>query len=135
MKIIGREVTVVIDRPLGSTHPKHPYIRYPINYGFIPGILAGDGEEQDAYLLGVDHPVQEFSGEIVAVIHRLDDVEDKWVVSPKNRRFSEEEIREATAFQEQYFRVRIITDGGEAAKMPQRWRRQHSASPRHDTWE
>lgn len=98
MKIIGREVTVVIDRTIGSTHPKHPDIRYPINYGFIPGILAGDGEEQDAYVLDVDRPLETFTGEVVAIIHRLNDVEDKWVVAPKNRRFSEVEIREATAF-------------------------------------
>ncbi len=135
MKIIGREVTVVIDRPLGSTHPKYPDIRYPVNYGFVPGILGGDGEEQDVYLLGVDRPLETFTGEIIAIIHRRDDVEDKWVVAPKNRRFSENEIRKATAFQEQYFQIEVLTDGGEAAKMPQRWRQQHSESPHRDTWE
>lgn len=45
MSIIGREVRVVMDRPLGSTHPKHPDIQYPINYGFVPGIMGDDGEE------------------------------------------------------------------------------------------
>lgn len=135
MKIIGREVTVVIDRPLGSTHPKHTDISYPINYGFVPGILGGDGEEQDAYVLGVDRPLETFTGEVVAIIHRLDDVEDKWVVAPKNRRFSEVEIREATAFQEQYFQIEVIMDADAVARMPQRWRQQHSESPRRGTWE
>lgn len=135
MKIIGREVTVVIDRTIGSAHPKHPDIRYPINYGFIPGILAGDGEEQDVCLLGVDHPLETFTGEVVAIIHRLDDVEDKWVVAPKNRRFSEVEIRDATAFQEQYFQIEVIMDADAVARMPQRWRQQRSRSLHHDTWE
>lgn len=135
MSIIGREVRVVMDRPLGSTHPKHPDIQYPINYGFVPGIMGDDGEEQDVYLLGVGYPVKTFTGEVIAIIHRLDDVEDKWVVVPKNRRFSEEEIREATAFQERYFQIKVIMDADEAARMPQRWRRQHSKSPHHDTWE
>lgn len=135
MKIIGREVEVVIDRPLGSTHPKHPDIRYPINYGYVPGILGGDGEAQDVYLLGADHPVETFNGEVIAILHRLDDVEDKWVVAPKNRRFSEAEIREATAFQEQYFQIEVIMDADEAARMPQRWQLQRSESPHRDTWE
>ena len=74
-----RIVTVVVDRPLGSRHPEYPELIYPVNYGFIPGFMAPDGEEQDAYILGVDEPLETFTGRLVAVIHRLDDVEDKWV--------------------------------------------------------
>ena len=96
-------VTVTIDRPLGSVHPKHPDIRYPINYGFVEGILAGDGEEQDVYVLGVAVPVKEFTGTVIAIVRRRNDVEDKWVAAPEGMHFSEEEIREAVAFQEQYF--------------------------------
>ena len=105
--MIGQSVTVIVDRPLGSRHPDYPDLVYPVNYGFIPGILAGDGEEQDAYLLGVEEPVEEFTGRLAAVIHRLDDVEDKWVVTPLNLRLSEEEIRERTWFQERYFKSEI----------------------------
>ena len=76
-------VTVQIDRPMGSVHPKHPNIVYPINYGYVPRIMGGDGEEQDAYILGVDDPLDRFAGWVVAIIHRRDDVEDKWVVAPK----------------------------------------------------
>ncbi len=96
-------VNVLIDRPLGSVHPKHEDIVYPVNYGYVPGILAGDGEEQDVYVLGVAVPVKEFTGRVIAIIHRRDDVEDKWVAAPEGMCFSEEEIREAVAFQEQYF--------------------------------
>ena len=106
--MIGRIVTVTIDRPLGSCHPKHPDIYYSVNYGYIEGIIAPDGEEQDAYILGVDIPLQTFTGEVIAVIHRKDDVEDKWVVAPEGMTFSKEKIEELTRFQEQYFASEVI---------------------------
>lgn len=105
--MIGKTVTVTLDRPLGSCHPKHPDISYPINYGYIEGIMAGDGEEQDAYLLGVDVPVEKFTGKVIAIIHRRDDVEDKWVVAPEGILFSKGEIAEQVRFQEQYFDTEI----------------------------
>ncbi len=107
-KLFPTSVTVKVDRPLGSCHPNHPDILYSLNYGFIPGIFAADGEEQDAYILGVDWPVEEFSGRLIAIIHRKNDVEDKWVVAPNNISFTREEIAAATAFQEQYFDTEII---------------------------
>lgn len=81
--VIGDIVKVTVDRPLGSRHPKHKNIIYPINYGYIEGIIAPDGEEQDAYILGVDEPVKEFIGKVIAIIHRNDDVEEKLVVAPE----------------------------------------------------
>ena len=105
--MIGRRVTVIVDRPLGSCHPRHRDICYPVNYGYIPGVMAPDGEEQDAYILGVSEPVQEFSGKVIAVIHRFDDVEEKWVVTPEGMSFTKEEIMAQVAFQEQYFRTEI----------------------------
>ena len=107
--MLGKIVTVMVDRPMGSHHPKHPDIRYPVNYGYVPGLLAPDGEEQDAYILGVDRPVAEFSGRVIAIIHRFDDVEDKWVVAPEQIVFSKGEIAELTRFQEQYFHTKIQT--------------------------
>ena len=101
--MIGAIVTVVVDRPLGSCHPEYPDLRYPVNYGYVPGLLAGDGAEQDAYILGIEEPVARFTGRVIAVIHRLDDVEDKWVVAPEGRSFTKEEIAEATRFQERFF--------------------------------
>lgn len=101
--IIGREVIVTIDRPLGSYHPEHKELYYPINYGYVKGIIAEDGEEQDVYLMGVTEPVQECTAVVIAVIHRKNDVEDKWVAAPVGKTFTAEEIRLATAFQEQYF--------------------------------
>ena len=105
--MIGQSVTVIVDRPLGSRHPYHPDLVYPVNYGFIPGILAGDGEEQDAYILGIEEPVERFEGRVIAVIHRLDDVEDKWVLAPAGSVYTAEQIAAATAFQERYFRTWI----------------------------
>ena len=105
--MIGNIVKVTVDRPLGSYHPKHKDIYYPINYGYIEGIIAPDGEEQDAYILGVNKPVKEFVGKIIAIIHRFDDVEEKWVVAPEGASFSKEEIMQQVAFQEQYFSTEI----------------------------
>lgn len=106
--MLGKTVTVTVDRPLGSYHPEHADMYYPVNYGYIEGIIAPDGEEQDAYILGVDVPVEQFTGKIIAIIHRFDDVEEKWVVAPEGRSFTKDEIAEAVRFQEQYFQSEII---------------------------
>lgn len=106
--MIGAVVTVTVDRPMGSFHPEHNDIFYPINYGYIEGAIAPDGEEQDAYILGVDKAVEKFTGKIIAIIHRLDDAEDKWVVCPENKTFSKEEIAQQVRFQEQFFKTEII---------------------------
>ena len=105
--IIGDIVTVTIDRPLGSYHPKHPDIYYPINYGYVEGIMAPDGDEQDAYILGVQEPVESFTGKIIAIIHRYDDVEEKWVVAPEDSSFTKDEIMKQVEFQEKYFKSEI----------------------------
>ena len=105
--MIPSTVTVTVDRPLGSYHPNHSDLYYPINYGYIKGIPAPDGEDQDAYILGIDSPLSEFTGKVIAVIHREDDIEDKWVVAPEGVIFSEDTIRQLTHFQEQYFFSRI----------------------------
>ena len=106
--MIGETVRVIIDRPLGAYHPKHKDLFYPVNYGYIEGIIAPDGEEQDAYILGVDEPVNEFTGKIIAIIKRLDDVEEKWVVAPENMTFTKEEIMKQVQFQEKYFKTEIV---------------------------
>lgn len=105
--MLGQTVTVLMDRPIGTYHPKHKDMYYSVNYGYIPGIMAADGEEQDAYVLGVNEPLQEFTGVVVAIIRRFDDVEDKWVVAPEGVTFTKEEIWEQVKFQEQYFKAEI----------------------------
>ncbi len=110
MGIIGSQVEVIVDRAMGTYHPKHPNIYYPINYGYIEGILAPDGEEQDAYIIGVDEPVKAFKGVVVAIIHRHDDIEEKWVVAPQDCSFAKEEISVLVAFQEQYFKSEILME-------------------------
>ena len=112
---LGREVTVTIDRPLGSRHPEHD-LRYPVNYGHLPGTVGGDGAPIDAYLLGVDEPVREARGIVIAVVLRADDDEDKLVVAPAGRWYSAEEIARLVAFQERYFQSRVVTapDEGDA---------------------
>ena len=105
--IIGRKVCGTIDRPMGTCHPEYPDMIYPINYGYVDGIFAADGEEQDVYLLGVSEPLETFEGMVIAVYHRYNDVEDKWIVAPVGMDFSEEEIVKAIEFQEKYFEGRL----------------------------
>lgn len=102
--LFGQTVHIVVDRPMGYTH--HNTV-YPINYGYIPGLIAGDGQPQDVYILGVTEPVSSFDGRIIGVIRRRDDVEDKLVAAPEGIRFHQVEIAEATAFQEQYFSTTV----------------------------
>ncbi len=105
---IGKKVKIKMDRPLNSKHPKHGWV-YELNYGFVPETKSPDGEELDAYVIGVDEPIEEFEGICVAVIHRTDDADDKLiVVTPDQTDISDEEIRKKTHFQEQWFSSEII---------------------------
>lgn len=105
--MIPRHVRVIVDRPLGSRHPQYPDMIYPVNYGYVEGVFAPDGEEQDVYILGVDTPLQTFEGCVAAVIHRSDDIEDKWVAVPDGMSVSAEQIASCVRFQEQYFHSEI----------------------------
>ena len=96
---LGRTVRVVMDRPLGSLHPTHGF-RYELNYGYVPGFIAPDDEELDAYVIGTDEVLEACEGVVVAVVRRFDDVEDKLVVAVDDRRRTAEEITAAVAFQE-----------------------------------
>ena len=105
---LGKIVQVIMDRPMGSSHPKHGF-KYEVNYGFIPDTKAPDGEEIDAYVLGVDVPTESFEGKCVAIIHRVNDEDDKLVVIPKDMKdISDEEIKRQTNFQEKFFKTVII---------------------------
>ena len=106
--MINKIVTVTIDRPMGSYHPEYKDMYYPINYGYIEGVMADDGEEQDAYVIGVDKPLETFTGKVIAVIKRHDDVEDKWVLCPEVCNYTKEEIQRLTEFQEKFFDSEIF---------------------------
>lgn len=99
---LGKIIKVKIDRPLGSAHPEHSFI-YKVNYGYIPGTVSGDGEELDAYVLGVDTPLSQFEGRCIAVIHRTNDNDDKLIVVPPDMYLSDVEIEQQTEFQEKWF--------------------------------
>ena len=107
--VLGITVSGTIDRPLGSAHPRHPEMIYPINYGYVDGVFAGDGAEQDVYVFGTDQPLEKYTGKVVAVYHRLNDNEDKWIVSLNGETIPEEDILEAIGFQEQYFMGELYT--------------------------
>jgi len=104
---LGKVVEVIIDRPLGSLHPKHGFT-YDVNYGYVPGILSPDGEELDAYVLGVAEPLEKFSGKCIAIIQRTNDNDDKLVVVSDGVTFSDEKIEKLVEFQEKWFKHKII---------------------------
>ena len=104
---LDKTLEVTIDRPLGSKHPKHGFI-YPVNYGYVPNTISGDGEELDCYILGIYEPIEAFKGKCIAIIHRLNDNDDKLIIVPENKSFSNNEIQVLTEFQEQYFQSEII---------------------------
>ena len=105
-QLLGKIVHVIVDRPVGY---RHGNILYPINYGFLPGVMGGDGEEQDAYILGVKEPLSSFDGRVVGAIMRKNDCEDKLVVAPEGMVFHQGQIAEAVHFQEQYFDSYIVS--------------------------
>ena len=106
-KYLGKVVTVKIDRPVGARHPKRPWIIYPINYGYIEGEIAPDGEELDVYVLGESGPLESATGRIIAIVHRENDVEDKLVMATDGKPRTAEEIARAVHFQEQFYKSHI----------------------------
>lgn len=114
-RYLGKTVTVVIDRPIGFHHvTKGIHLHYTVNYGFLPGVIGGDGEEQDVYILGVREPLETFTGKIIGIVRRRDDNEDKLVAAPEGMVFSGEEIRKEIFFVEKYFDSTVCSlyDGG-----------------------
>lgn len=107
LQYLGQIVTVKIDRPLGSKHPKHGFI-YELNYGYIPNTISEDGEELDAYILGVYTPLSEFCGKCIAILHRTNDNDDKLIIAPENMDFTDTQINQLTNFQEKWFTHIII---------------------------
>lgn len=107
--VLGTTVEGTIDRPLGTSHPRHQEMIYPINYGYVNGVFAGDGAEQDAYVFGADEPLSTFTGKVIGVYHRLNDCEDKWIISINRSKPSVDEILRKIEFQEQYFMGELYT--------------------------
>lgn len=107
LQYIGKIIDIKIDRPFGSKHPKHGFI-YPINYGFVPNTTSGDGEELDCYLLGVFEPVEQYKGKCIAIVHRTNDNDDKLIIVPNDKDYSDDAINALVEFQEQYFEHIII---------------------------
>ena|SRR4030042_2249305 len=104
---LGEIIEVTVDRKIGSSHPKHHFV-YEVNYGYVANTKSVDGEEIDAYVIGVNGPVDKFSGRCIAIIHRTNDDDDKLVIAPEGLRFSEEQIEKLVEFQEKWFQHRII---------------------------
>lgn len=143
-KLLGKVVTVQVDRPVGYLHGD---ILYPINYGSVPGLMGGDGEEQDAYILGVDTPLSDFTGRVIAVIRRHNDCEDKLVVAPEGLSFHQGRSPRPSIFRSSILSAPLIPSfrnpAGSSPSGGPAWNRnfcfcssgvpERGASPR-DTW-
>jgi inorganic pyrophosphatase len=105
---LNKLVKMIIDRPLGSTHLKYPESKYLVNYGYIPDTISGDGKELDAYVLGVDVPLESFNGRCIAYIRRSDDDDDKLIIVLDGVSLTDSEIKNLTYFQEKYFKIEIF---------------------------
>ena len=103
-----KKFKVIVDRPYGSKHPLNTTLTYTLNYGYIAGMIAGDGEEQDAYIMDLKYPVKEYEGSLIAIVHRINDVEDKWVIGRPGADYSVDEITNEILFQEHFFEFEII---------------------------
>ena len=115
---LGQTVTIEIDRPIGYEHHKgEKTLLYPINYGYIPGVLGGDDEELDVFLIGVDHPVSSYTGQIIGIVYRADDVEDKLIMAPIGQSVTAEEMARAVYFQEKYYHTTIRALDGSTASV------------------
>lgn len=107
---LGQMVTVIVDRPIGFHHvTKGVHLDYTVNYGFLPGVIGGDGEEQDVYILGVSQPLETFTGRIIGVVRRSDDNEDKFVAAPEGMEFTGEQIQREIYFVEKYFDSNVFS--------------------------
>ena len=108
---IGKNVYVKVDRPIGSSHPNYPDHIYLVNYGFVPNTISGDGEELDCYILGEYKPIKEYTGKCIAVIHRLNDDDDKLIITSKGRNFTNKEIDVVIEFQEKFYKIALQLHG------------------------
>jgi inorganic pyrophosphatase len=104
---LNRTVSAKIDRPLGSRHPQYDFI-YPVNYGYVPDTPAPDGDDLDAYVLGIFDPIETFTGRCIAIVHRLDDDDDKLIIVPEGRQYSDDQIQVLVEFQERFFKSSIV---------------------------
>ena len=116
----GKLVKIEFDRPVGTRHEKRGNVWvYPINYGYIPRVFGGDGEELDVYLLGVYTPMQKpCTVKIVGAVFRADDDEDKLLaVLPDAPIPSETDAAKEIYFQERYHASHVeLWDGKQNKK-------------------
>lgn len=98
---------VTIDRPKGFQNEFGTV--YPLNYGYIEGIVGGDGEKQDAYCIedGDIQPRKFFEGYLIGIVIRKNDSEEKWLVAKKDKTYTQKQLTEKIKFLEKYFNSSI----------------------------
>ena len=51
---LTRTNKIVLDRPRGAPHPRYPDLIYPLDYGYLEGTTAGDGDGIDVWFGSLD---------------------------------------------------------------------------------
>ncbi len=97
--MLGKFVKVRVTSPMHSFNTRFGF-KYKLNYGIIEGGKTRKNTAQYAYIMGINHPVRNFDGRVIAVVRRYSGKGVVWVVAPKSTRFIVNDIREAIDFAE-----------------------------------
>lgn len=109
--LIGKELDAIITRPIGTVHPRYKDIIYEVNYGILKDYELKDNKELKTYIVGESMPTSQngiYHGKVLAILHRLNDDNDRIIIAPIGRTLSDDEIISKTEFAEQYFVSEII---------------------------
>lgn len=97
--MLGKFVKVRVTSPMHSFNNRFGF-RYKLNYGIIDSYKTNKKSVQGAYIMGINHPVRNFDGRVIAVIKRQSCRGIAWVVAPKSTRFIVNDIKQAIEFAE-----------------------------------
>ncbi|MBE6774739.1 MAG: NUDIX domain-containing protein [Ruminococcaceae bacterium] len=97
--MLGKFVKVRVTSPMYSYNKRFGF-KYKLNYGIMEGSRSRKNTVQFAYIMGINHPVRNFDGRVIAVIRRHGGRGVAWVVAPKSTRFIVNDIKEAISFAE-----------------------------------
>lgn len=85
--MLGKYVRVKVVKPFGCKDDSG--YTYPLNYGTVY-----NNETKNAFIMGIHHPVRNFDGRVIAVMHNKKTQNMIWIVAPKSTRFIINDIRE-----------------------------------------
>ena len=67
--MLGKFVKVRVTFPMHAYNKRFGY-RYKLNYGIVEGGNAPKNTIRGAYIMGINHPVRNFDGRVIAIVRR-----------------------------------------------------------------